>query len=772
MYKTLFVCVGVLLCQLALAKNQAVTSIQQLEANGYYTQAINVGLTALKAETNRVARGHIFAALSDCYYYAVQIENQLAAADSAHKYLSNFYTEENIYEVAYLVRQQMYYNYHIRPTEAAPLGIKALALLKKHWKDRFNINLYTVHLAIGTTLRNSPPKIAYGINAPNTYTYKINWFDTAYMYLKEQGLQNTIHDVYFQKSCGNYHLDCIDTDDPDMFATRYKQAQQYYQKGLTILARYYPENKPIISQFYCLWGLAHYTYNQYSLSNQCYNLAFKALQQTNNNHVFNDYKTIYLNLLSWSALPVDALYKQNGDINTIKQNLALLKQSEPLFLSYINKNKDKEFNLFLDKYIHTPYNSIVSYYHHLFKNNPNEAYIDSALYYAEKGKMLWISDTTSFDGVQHLIANTIKNNDNLVVYSQLGLRKDVYLYAIIITPYHKQIVKLDGNSSEKSVHHMLPEANEAPLNWLKKRYYTYYLDWFKPLEQYLDKNRKLWIIPSGMYNNFAFEALVTDTLKELSSKSFLFNQYHISQQIALQYTRTTTQPLPTGIVNTFLPDFLNSNYPDIPFTKNVFDVWSEEYKKKELNFNTSNSSDISLIATHTNISNIDVHDNYILTPDSSIDYTYLESLKNKTQLAVLASCQGGKSHENLAGAHQYNLAHTFIKAGANACIYSNWSLDDKSASEILQHFLTNISNGVAKDEALRLAKQKYLSEITTRDALHPVYWANLQLAGYTNPVVLKKKTTTLLPLVAGGIIVIFGFILFFTLHKMHRQANA
>ena len=108
-------------------------------------------------------------------------------------------------------------------------------------------------------------------------------------------------------------------------------------------------------------------------------------------------------------------------------------------------------------------------------------------------------------------------------------------------------------------------------------------------------------------------------------------------------------------------------------------------------------------------------------------------------MAVLSACNTGYG-KLIKGEGIMSLARAFSYAGCPSVVMSHWQVDDKSTSELMELFYKELSEGKAKDEALRLAKLEYLkhSNITTS---HPFYWSSFVVIGSTNPITETRNNS-------------------------------
>ena len=60
------------------------------------------------------------------------------------------------------------------------------------------------------------------------------------------------------------------------------------------------------------------------------------------------------------------------------------------------------------------------------------------------------------------------------------------------------------------------------------------------------------------------------------------------------------------------------------------------------------------------------------------------------------------------------------------------------------NFYKYLKNGVAKNEALRLAKLDFLDSTTDSELRHPYYWSGFVVNGDTSPIILGKSNSKFL----------------------------
>ena len=147
------------------------------------------------------------------------------------------------------------------------------------------------------------------------------------------------------------------------------------------------------------------------------------------------------------------------------------------------------------------------------------------------------------------------------------------------------------------------------------------------------------------------------------------------------------------------------------------------------------------VASHTLINNENpLYSQLVFAPESKSGEDYLlhtyelYNLDLNASLVSLSACNTGvgKFYE---GEGIMSLARGFMYAGVPSVVMSLWSVSDFATEKIMSAFYRNLSQGKAKDEALRAAKLEYLEEADNNGA-HPYYWGGLVLLGNAEPIEL------------------------------------
>ena len=122
--------------------------------------------------------------------------------------------------------------------------------------------------------------------------------------------------------------------------------------------------------------------------------------------------------------------------------------------------------------------------------------------------------------------------------------------------------------------------------------------------------------------------------------------------------------------------------------------------------------------------------------DGWLNFFDILNLKVNAELVVLSACRTGIGTMN-NGEGNLNLAWAFNQAGARSAVIGLWDVSDYASSQIMPEFYKNLSEGLTKPEALRLAKLAFIrSHDQTAGA--PYYWAAFDFVGNGDPIAPVK----------------------------------
>ena len=111
-------------------------------------------------------------------------------------------------------------------------------------------------------------------------------------------------------------------------------------------------------------------------------------------------------------------------------------------------------------------------------------------------------------------------------------------------------------------------------------------------------------------------------------------------------------------------------------------------------------------------------------------------LRLKASLVTLSACQTGQNVV-AAGDELMGLMRAFLSAGTASVVLGLWTIEDRSAEQLMEAFYRRLAEGWGKGRALRQAQLQLLREGNAGNGdtyAHPYYWAPFFLVGDTGPL--------------------------------------
>ncbi|WP_431133300.1 CHAT domain-containing protein [Psychroserpens mesophilus] len=456
------------------------------------------------------------------------------------------------------------------------------------------------------------------------------------------------------------------------------------------------------------------------------------------------------NNLSFSNIPETVLHREKK----LKASISKALEDINDFNSYLNANHN--WALFLDS---------------LKQKHPK--------YY----KMRYASIETPLDNLQTHISEEVTIVRYLYVEEQL--------YAFLVSKADYNLIKLDSKDISNYIISLSEDqtTNQATNDYL----FLLYNKLWKPFENKIG-TKNIVIIPDRELFNLSFETLTNskaNSVEKLAENSLLSN-YNISYNYSLLLLNENQKTIDySNDFIAFAPEFndkMKDNYKvsivdslsvdktylhllPQPFSVELVKEYSKlfngklfinENASKQVFTKEANEHKIIHIGTHAESNNILPELSRLVfakdasNKDNSL-YTYEIYNQNlASHLAVLTACETGKPTYQ-SGEGMISLAHAFNYAGSESILTSLWKIDEQSSAKIIKLFYDNISEGLPKDKALRLAKLDYIKTAHGRTK-HPKYWAGLVLIGDTAPIDLNTSSNLLFWLLGSLVIIILTVI--------------
>jgi CHAT domain-containing protein len=312
----------------------------------------------------------------------------------------------------------------------------------------------------------------------------------------------------------------------------------------------------------------------------------------------------------------------------------------------------------------------------------------------------------------------------------------------------------------------------------------------EPILPYI-KGKNLLIIPNSELSLISFESLTTKPYIEkeyadYSTEPYLIRQYPVGYSYSAtlyansKHRKKKWNPKFLG----FAPDYKNSrdSLDSMPLAiKNIKSIsrliWGKVFTGEDATeYNLKRSyKDYGILHLYAhgneNLENPQFSKIFLSYRNDTIEDGYLYSyeideLDIEADLVVLASCYSGSGAVN-KGEGVLSIGRNFMNSGTPSLITSLWLAYYEPSLFELKTFFLHLVLGKRKDEALRLAKLKYLDSAKELES-HPKYWASLVIIGNQDPIFKGY----LIKAIILSVILLFILILVFIKVRKRRYKRA
>ncbi|HET8809480.1 MAG TPA: CHAT domain-containing tetratricopeptide repeat protein [Flavobacteriaceae bacterium] len=462
--------------------------------------------------------------------------------------------------------------------------------------------------------------------------------------------------------------------------------------------------------------------------------AFLLHQKTGEKIYLND--AFYFAEKSKAVLLLSAVQNTNANQFVGVPDSVVVKEQQ--FRATINHLEKKQFKNPNDKVLQEELFNL---------KNDFYAFLDQLeIHYPKYHRLKFNSRVTGLSETQ----NQLKSGEALLEY--YAAADFLYCFLVEKQKTHLLQIPLSEKFSEKTIHFQKLLSTPSVLKISKLKNLGNELR-KKIIPELSPKISTLIIARSGLLNYIPFEALYNS-----KEKKYLIANYTVSYaNSATLYQEYTKRPVSEKHrLLAFAPGFDNSsqssraekaglgpllhNEEEVKQISNYFEgkILTDKAASLEIFEHSAKKFGILHLATHAIVNDQFPDYSYLaFSPKNSVNSLYIKDLYNyklNADLVVLSACETGVGKLQ-KGAGMLSLAHGFNYAGANALVTTQWKINDQSATTLMGNFYKNLSEGQAKNMALRNAKIQYLK--TTDDAMqrHPYYWAGFVLSGNTVPIV-------------------------------------
>ncbi|MEM6724470.1 MAG: CHAT domain-containing tetratricopeptide repeat protein [Bacteroidota bacterium] len=465
------------------------------------------------------------------------------------------------------------------------------------------------------------------------------------------------------------------------------------------------------------------------------------------------------------AIYIDELASlhESGLYNRIRLRLTQQESIKYSGIPYEVRAREKQLNQNIDEALNLPSESVgQNFDQFMIAKAAKEAFLDTLKHqYPEYFRMRYATIITPLGDLQQQVP------DSTTVVRYIFVEND--LYALVITSDLQKMVALDGGP----VRTELQELKIRTEDWTKLsgQYHTLYQLLWAPIEDVVQTLNVI-VIPDQELYNLSFDLLTPSLSADVQTlaKDCLINRHAIAYNYSLALIGRTAKEL--NFDNNFVgfsPEFsddmktayqqklkdslnLDRQYLYLlpqPFSKKLSEnmkrlfggeSFVQDASTKSAFIRNAGKNRIIFLGTHAASDNLNPERSRLIfakdeTLDPQTNYLYAYEIYEcdlQSRLTILSGCETGKPGYQ-PGEGMISLAHAFDYVGSESLLTALWKIDEQSSSTIIEQFLKNLKDGMAKSEALRQAKLTYLSSATNRAAL-PEYWAGLVLMGDTDPM--------------------------------------
>ena len=262
------------------------------------------------------------------------------------------------------------------------------------------------------------------------------------------------------------------------------------------------------------------------------------------------------------------------------------------------------------------------------------------------------------------------------------------------------------------------------------------------------------ILPDDQLHALPFEALM-DEKGEFLVQRFSFSYQQSFRQMAYQSPKNEKNA--SNFLVAFAPDYQGTGFQAIQ--NNLEEVESLSQALGGKVYSGSKATKRTFVESFTDyqVHHLAMHaeqqpGNFeesalIFAQGEKLLLRELYQMNFPSELVVLSACNTGMG-QLMPGEGLMSLSKALSLAGVKSTVYSLWEVPDRETSDLMVNFYEEIKRGKSKDEALSLAKRKFLE--TNPLKKHPIFWAGFVLNGKTEPLNAPWVTNRLLLILGLG----------------------
>ena len=336
-----------------------------------------------------------------------------------------------------------------------------------------------------------------------------------------------------------------------------------------------------------------------------------------------------------------------------------------------------------------------------------------------------------------LLSYFVGSNEILILVTEKGIDR---IYSV-------------KNSSKRDINFMISELrrsmNDVNQLFAYKESLELYNILIRPIKNIIKNKETIYLYGSGL-ENLPFGVLISDYNKaveiseyqRLVSSDWLIKHHSFARIFPLSNNKINSSfenkflgfANPSSLEELGLPILPNSEIEirDLSLATGDFDkkflLTKNNASKKNLKIKLEDSFERIVFATHsvpagwkglTTESALvldDKNGDFLLTATEIVD------LDIKSDIIVLSSCNTDQKGSD-------SLYKSFLIAGANSVMYSNWDLETLSAAVITDKvFKSILYEASPKHQALQKASISIMNDYSNKSYAHPAFWGNFSIA--------------------------------------------
>jgi len=583
--------------------------------------------------------------------------------------------------------------------------------------------------------------------------YYINDFDSAIYYFDKAA--NLFIKTGMVKEFGSQKINkCAAL----IYLKKYSESIQSANESISILERYFKSPHPSLTEAYSFLATALLLKGQYTEAIIAQQAVLKSNSKTfRDNNIYTypeikDYVDPYNQIFAvWRK---SNIFEKMGNLSMTR---TAFHYGDSLITHLISEGD------FLKKY--TQWKGLIDqFYVNAVRCSVANQWLEEAYYFDEKNKLLALSAINGenpIDFFNRCYENLDKvrrrmGNDEIVLsysYAEYGIELfEKKLNILALTNDSVFAVSVKYNNLKEIVHQNDSDSLAKQIG----------------LESITLADKKIIIIPYGVISEVSFDGIIVNgkhllhhnavsfnySVSMIAKKGIGKNSNNRSMIIGPRYNSLPGEYDTTSIK--FTSFLVRSGKFDLPGAlyeaKSVHGMINSELVQSEKELVEMDTLNVLHIAAHSISDKSDLSKSYILLePNESSDgYLFGSEIKSwglRSKLVVLSTCFSADitdtsdpfvlREKHMANGIQQNLATIFYLNGSDAVLASKWQLPDETTPYIIENFYIYLKAGVRKDEALRLAKIKYLDNQDDPVKRHPYFWAGFVLIGNSDPIELS-----------------------------------